>query len=78
MHVINHPFLRVMRKPGTISRTHLINRTLIILKIQELAGLRPVHPIALAILTEILTLKGINRHSDVRCYPHHVATRVGW
>jgi hypothetical protein len=77
MHVIHHFLLGVMRKTRTITRTRFINPAFIISKIQKLARLRFIDPIAVTILPQVPLLKLSKRHADMRRYPYHVATGVG-
>lgn len=62
MYVIGHGRFGKMGKLSTICRTNCVDRTLICLTIQELAGCTFIHPFALPVLKQPFYFKSLYGH----------------
>lgn len=78
VHIIHHPPLGMMRKPGAISRPDRVNAALIVFQVEKLARLLPVHPIACAVFIQPFLAECFFRHTKMCCNPLYVFPRIGW
>jgi hypothetical protein len=77
MHIVHHPFLGVMGKPGAIPGTDGIDAAHIGLQIEELAGLFYIHPIAALVLIQPFFPKCFFTHAQMTRYPLYVRRGIG-
>ena len=77
VHVIYHSLSGMVRKACTVARAHFINGAFIVGKIQKLAWLHFVNPVALPVFSKVLFLELVYSHSYMRGDAYHVAAGVG-
>jgi hypothetical protein len=77
MHVVDHFALCMMWKSGAIARPDRINTALVIGKIQELAGLLFIKPVAIPVFIQPFFSEFLHTHIEMTCYAYNINLGVG-
>lgn len=78
MHIVDHALAGMMREACAIAGAHFVDAAFVIGKVEELAGLLPVDPVALAVFAEVFPFEVSHRHSEMRSYTKKVSRGIGW
>ena len=65
MHIIYHPALGMVWKARAVAGAHFIDAALIVFEVKKLAGLRFIHPVALAVFVQPFFAECFGRHPQV-------------